>query len=293
VAALATEAAVPFTFPGGQGRKKPFRWSFLVWYPLLVVAGFVMALPLLWMILTAFKSDGQVLNMAAPILPHPWEWTNVVQAWDSAPFARFYLNSIIFTVGATLGQVLTSAMSGYAFARFRFPGRNLFFYLTLTGLMIPFVTVMVPVVEIVNSFHWLNTYQGLIVPNLQSAFGMFLFRQYFLSLPSDVEDAATVDGASLLRRFATVAMPMARPIVSAFGLLSFLVNWNNFLYPLIVTKTTNMMVVPLGLSVFQSQYTTYYNLLMAAALIAVIPVLIVSIFAQRAIVNGITLGSFR
>ena len=293
MAALATEAAVPFTFPGGQGRKKPFRWSFLVWYPLLVVAGFVMALPLLWMILTAFKSDGQVLNMAAPILPHPWEWTNVVQAWDSAPFARFYLNSIIFTVGATLGQVLTSAMSGYAFARFRFPGRNLFFYLTLTGLMIPFVTVMVPVVEIVNSFHWLNTYQGLIVPNLQSAFGMFLFRQYFLSLPSDVEDAATVDGASLLRRFATVAMPMARPIVSAFGLLSFLVNWNNFLYPLSVTKTTNMMVVPLGLSVFQSQYTTYYNLLMAAALIAVIPVLIVSIFAQRAIVNGITLGSFR
>lgn len=291
MAELATRAA-PFSFPVGRSRR-PIKWSSLVWYPLLIIAGFVMALPLLWMILTAFKSDGQVLNMAAPILPKPIEWSNLVQAWDSAPFARFYLNSVIFTVATTVGQVLTSAMSGYVFARFRFPGRNLFFYLTLMGLMVPFVTVMVPVVQLVNDFHWLNTYQGLIVPNLQSAFGMFLFRQYFLSIPSDVEDAATVDGASLARRFSTIALPMARPIVSAFGLLAFLGNWNNFLYPLIVTKTTSMMVVPLGLSIFQSQYTTYYNLLMAAALIAVIPVLIVSVFAQRAIVNGITLGSFR
>lgn len=291
---MATRAAAApaLTFPVGR-KGRPFKWSFLLWYPLLIIAAFIMALPLLWMILTAFKSDGQVLNMAAPLLPHPIEWSNLIQAWDTAPFARFYLNSVIFTVGATLGQVLTSAMSGYVFARFRFPGRNLFFYLTLMGLMVPFVTVMVPVVQIVNDFHWLNTYQGLIVPNLQSAFGMFLFRQYFLSVPSDVEDAATVDGASLVRRFSTIALPMARPILSAFGLLAFLGNWNNFLYPLIVTKTTNMMVVPLGLSIFQSQYTTYYNLLMAAALIAVVPVLIVSIFAQRAIVNGITLGSFR
>ena len=280
------------TFPVGR-RRRPFRWSWLVWYPLIVIAGFIMALPLIWMILTALKSNGQVLNMAAPILPSPVQWGNLVQAWDSAPFGRFYLNSIIFTVCATAGQVLTSAMSGYAFARFRFPGRDLFFYLTLTGLMIPFVTVMVPVVQLVNDFHWLNTYQGLIVPNIQNAFGMFLFRQYFLSLPADVEDAATVDGASLIRKFLVVALPLARPIISAFALLAFLVNWNNFLYPLLVTKTQNMMVVPLGLSIFQSQYTTYYNLLMAAALIAVVPVLIVSIFAQRAIVNGITLGSFR
>lgn len=280
------------TFPVGR-RGRPFRWSFLVWYPLLVVVGFIMALPLIWMILTAFKSNGQVLNMTSPILPHPFEWSNIQQAWTSAPFGRFYLNSIIFSVAATLGQVLTSAMSGYAFARFRFPGREALFYLTLTGLMIPFVVVMIPVVQLVNAFHWLNTYQGLIVPNIQSAFGMFLFRQYFLSISAEVEDAATVDGASLARRFATIALPMARPIVSAFGLLAFLVNWNNFLYPLLVTKTTNMMVVPLGLSIFQSQYTTYYNLLMAAALIAVVPVLVVSVFAQRAIVNGITLGSFR
>lgn len=284
--------AAAMTFPVGR-RGRPFKWSFLVWYPLIVIAGFVMALPLVWMILTALKSNGQVLNMASPILPHPVEWGNLIQAWDSAPFGRFYLNSIIFTVAATLGQVVTSAMAGYAFARFRFPGRDLFFYLTLTGLMIPFVTVMVPVVQLVNDFHWLNTYQGLIVPNIQNAFGMFLFRQYFLSLPVDVEDAATVDGASLIRRFAAIALPMSRPIISAFALLAFLVNWNNFLYPLLVTKTQSMMVVPLGLSIFQSQYTTYYNLLMAAALIAVVPVLIVSIFAQRAIVNGITLGSFR
>lgn len=267
--------------------------GYLTWYPVLVAAALVMALPLLWMLTTAFKSNGQVIDMAAPFLPVHWELGNIARAWEAAPFARFYLNSIIFTIAASLGQVATSAMSGYAFARVDFPGKTIFFYLILMGLMIPFTAVMVPVVKLVNSFGWINTYQGLIVPNLQSAFGMFLFRQYFLGLPLEVEDAGRVDGASQVRIFTSIALPLALPMISAFGLLSFLTNWNNFLYPLLVTSSTSMMVVPLGLSIFQSQFVTQYNLLMAGALIAVIPVMIVSIFAQRSIVSGITVGSIR
>lgn len=245
------------------------------------------------MVLTSFKSTGQVLNLRASWLPLHWHWNNLVRAWHAAPFGQFYINSIIFTFSATAGQIITSAMAGYAFAKLRFPGRTFLFYLVLAGLMIPFAVIMVPVVKIVSSLHWLNSYQGLIVPNLASAFGMFLFRQHFLTLPKELDDAATMDGAGRLRLFWSISLPMAQPVMASFGILSFLVNWNNFLYPLLVTTSTRMMVLPLGLSIFQSEYTTQYNLMMAAALVAIAPVFLVSIIAQRKVVDGITLGALK
>lgn len=267
--------------------------TFLTVYPLLTIAGFVMLTPLFWMVVTAFKSTGEVLNLNAPILPVHWDWHNIAAAWDSAPFGRFYINSVIFTGAATFGQIVTSAMAGYAFARVNFPLRNLLFYATLAGLMIPFTVIMLPVVDIVSALGWLNTYQGLIVPNMASAFGMFLFRQHFLSVPKDMDEAARIDGASRFRAFLAVGVPLAQPVIAAFGVLSFLVNWNNFLFPLLVTNTTHMMVLPLGLAVFHSQYDTQYNLLMAAAFIAVMPIFVVSLFAQRRLVEGITLGALK
>jgi multiple sugar transport system permease protein len=262
-------------------------------YPVLIIISIIMMTPLIWMVVTAFKSTGQVLNMRAPLLPIHWHWGNLLRAWREAPFGRFYLNSIVFSVTATCGQIATSAMAGYAFAKLKFPGRQILFYVVLAGLMIPFAVIMLPVVQIVGSLHWLNTYQGLIVPNVASAFGMFLFRQYFLTLPRELDDAAIIDGCSRFQLFYRVNLPMVQPVVASFGILSFLTNWNNFLYPLIVTNKTSMMVLPLGLSIFQSQYSTQYNLMMAAALIAIAPIFVVSIFAQRRVVDGITLGAIK
>jgi ABC-type glycerol-3-phosphate transport system permease component len=260
-------------------------------YGCLGLAVLIVAFPLLWMLGTALKSNGQIIDLRAPLWPTQVQWGNIVQAWDAAPFARWYLNSVIFSVGATIGQIASGLLAGYAFAMFAFPGKRLLFYVVLSGLMVPFATIIVPVYQIVADLHWPNTYQGLIVPNIASALGAFLFRQFFLGAPGQLAEAARVDGASEARIFLTVYVPIARPLIAAFGIIAFLQNWNNFLFPFVIINSTSMAVVSEGLSVFQQQFQDSYNLVMAAALIAVVPILLVAIAAQRQIVEGITLGA--
>ncbi len=262
-------------------------------YGLLGVAVVVVIFPLVWMFGTAVKSNAQILDLNASLWPHPFEWSNLVTAWKAAPFARWFLNSVIFSFGSTIGQIVTSLMAGYAFAVYDFPFKRFLFYALLAGLMVPFSTVILPVVEILGDLHWLNTYQGLIVPNLASALGAFLFRQFFLGMPPQLGEAARIDGASELRIFLFVYTPLSMPIIAAFGMISFLQNWNNFLFPLIVINTTKMDVLAEGLSVFQGQFSTSYNLLMSAAMIVILPILLVAVMAQRQIVEGITLGAIQ
>ncbi len=262
-------------------------------YALLGVAVLVVVFPLVWMLGTAVKPNTQILDLRASLWPSHFEWGNIVKAWNAAPFGRWFLNSVIFSVGSTFGQIATSLMAGYAFAMYEFPFKRLLFYTLLCGLMIPFSTIIVPVVQILADFHWLNTYQGLIVPNIASALGAFLFRQFFLGLPYELGEAARIDGASEFRIFLNVYAPLAGPIIAAFGMISFLYNWNNFLFPLIVVNSTSMDVISEGLSVFQGQFNINYNLIMSAALITITPILIVAIAAQRRIVAGITLGAIR
>jgi ABC-type glycerol-3-phosphate transport system permease component len=262
-------------------------------YCSLGVAVLVVVFPLVWMMGTAVKSNPQILDLRASLWPSHFEWGNIVRAWNSAPFGRWFLNSVIFSGGSTVGQIVSSLMAGYAFAMYDFPGKRLLFYALLCGLMVPFSTIIVPVVQILGDLHWLNTYQGLIVPNIASALGAFLFRQYFLGLPYELTEAARIDGASELRIFLKVYVPLAGPVVAAFGMISFLYNWNNFLFPLIVVNTTSMDVISEGLSVFYGQFSVNYNLIMSAALITITPVLLVAIAAQRRIVEGITLGAVR
>lgn len=251
----------------------------------------VVVFPLLWMLGTAVKPNNQVLVPNASLWPSSFHWHNIVKAWDAAPFGRWFLNSVIFSVGSTVGQVLSSMLAGYAFAMFEFRFKRFLFYALLCGLMIPFSTVILPVVDILHDLHWLNTYEGLIVPNIASGLGAFLFRQFFLGLPYQLGEAARMDGASEWRIFWMVYSPLATPIIAAFGMIAFLQNWNNFLFPFIVVNTTNMSVISQGLTVFQNQFSVDYNLLMSAALIAVTPILLVAVAAQRHIVEGITLGA--
>ena len=262
-------------------------------YALLGVAVLVVVFPLVWMLGTAIKPNTQILDLRASLWPSHFEWGNIVKAWNSAPFGRWFLNSVIFSGASTIGQIATSLMAGYAFAMYEFRFKRLLFYVLLCGLMVPFSTIIVPVVQILADFHWLNTYQGLIVPNIASALGGFLFRQFFLGLPYELGEAARIDGASEFRIFLNVYAPLAGPIIAAFGMISFLQNWNNFLFPLIVVNSTSMDVISEGLSVFQGQFNINYNLIMSAALITIAPILIVAIAAQRRIVAGITLGAIR
>lgn len=262
-------------------------------YGLLAVAVAVVVFPLIWMLGTAVKPNGQILDLRASLWPSQFEWGNIVRAWNSAPFARWYLNSVIFSVSATLGQITSGLLAGYAFAMFEFRAKRLLFYLVLCGLMVPFTTVIVPVVQLLADFHWLNSYQGLILPNIAFALGAFLFRQFFFGVPLELGEAARVDGASEWRVFYRVYVPLARPVIAALGIIAFLMNWNNFLFPLIVVNTTSMEVVSQGLSVFQTQFSTNYDLIMSAALIAIVPILLVAIAAQRQIIEGISLGAIQ
>lgn len=268
--------------------------SRIVIYALATVSVLIVLFPLLWMLASALKTNGEIISPNASLIPTHLRWSNLADAWKAAPFGRFFLNSAIFSVVTTVGQVITGILAGYAFAMFDFPGKRVLFYVVLSGLMIPFTVVLVPVVELLSDVHWTNTYQGLIVPNIASALGCFLFRQFFLNVPVELGEAARLDGASEWRIFASVYRPLAKPMTAAFTIIAFLQNWNNFLFPLVVTSSEKLMMVSQGLTIFQAQINKVsYNLLMAGSLIAVLPILVVAMVAQRRVVDGLTLGAVR
>jgi ABC-type glycerol-3-phosphate transport system permease component len=261
-------------------------------YLLVAVSVLLVAFPLLWMVAAALKTQSQIINPNASLLPLPPRWGNIAAAWDVAPFGTFFLNTAIFSVVTTVGQIATGMLAGYAFAMFDFPAKRVLFYLVMSGLMIPFTVVIVPVVQLLADFGWVNTWQGLLVPNIASALGCFLFRQFFLSASVELGEAARIDGATEWRIFWSVYRPLAQPMTAAFTVIAFLQNWNNFLFPLVVTSSEHLMMISQGLTIFQGQITgTAYNLLMAGSLIAVVPVLIVAMIAQRKVVEGLTIGA--
>lgn len=263
-------------------------------YFLVTVSVLIVAFPLLWMIAAALKTQSEIISPNAPLWPARPQWSNLPDAWNIAPFGRFFLNTAIFSAVTTAGQVAVGMLAGYAFAMFDFPAKRVLFYLVMSGLMIPFTVVIVPVVQMLADFGWISTWQGLLVPNIASALGTFLFRQFFLSAPAELGEAARIDGASEWRIFAAVYRPLAQPMTAAFTVIAFLQNWNNFLFPLLVTSKESLMMISQGLTEFQGQITgVAYNLLMAGSLIAVIPVLIVAMVAQRRVVEGLTLGAVR
>lgn len=263
-------------------------------YLMLAVAAFCVLFPLVWMLFSAVKTQADIINPDAPLIPTDWHWENIPAAWNAAPFGRFFINTAIFAVATTVGQVITAMFAGYAFAMFSFPGRRILFVGVLCGLMIPFTVVIVPVVQLLADFGWIDTYQGLIVPNIASALGCFFYRQFFLSAPADLAESARIDGASEWRIFWNIYRPLAQPMTAALTTIVFLQNWNNFLFPLVVTTKESLMMISQGLTIFSGQLTgTAYNLLMAGSLIAVIPVLIVALIAQRRVVEGLMIGATR
>ncbi|MHB8244727.1 MAG: carbohydrate ABC transporter permease [Acidimicrobiales bacterium] len=263
-------------------------------HTVLLVASLLFFGPFVWMVLTSLKSASGALAYPPSLLPRHWHFGNFIRVFQAAPFGRFYLNSIVQAVASTIGQVVTSAAAGYAFARLHFPGRNVLFVILLGALLVPFQVVFVPLVHLLAGLHWLNSYQGLIIPNIPSIFGAFLFRQFFLSFPSELEDAARVDGCGVWRRFVSVVLPLSRSVAGAFAILSFIYNWNNFFYQFIVVSSTRFMTVQLGLVLFQAQQTaSEFNLLMAASTLAVVPVLIVFLIFQKQIVRGVMLSGLK
>ncbi len=260
-------------------------------HAILLIASTVFFGPFLWMVLTSFKSPAEAVSFPPSFLPREWHFDNYVDIFKVAPFERFYLNSIIVAVTATVGQIITSLAAGFAFARLKFPGRNVIFVILLASLLVPFEVVFTPLISLLSSLGWLNTYQGLIIPNIPSILGAFLFRQYFMSFPSEIEDASRMDGAGVWRRMWSVVAPMAAPMIGSFAVLSFVYNWNNFFFQFLVTTQTDYFTVSVGLAQLQSTNAAEsFNLLMAGSTLALLPTFVVFLLFQKQIVSALSGG---
>lgn len=277
----------------GRASRVPAATSRLAYYAILVAGAAVMTLPFLWMLSTSLKSDQYVLTMPPEFFPQPLVLESYVRLAELFPIARMFCNSVILATATMLGQLLTSSMAAYAFARMRFRGGNTVFLFYLATLMIPFQVTVTPLFILMRFLGWIDTYQGLILPGIFSAFGTFLLRQYFLSIPRELEEAAFIDGASHWTVYWRIVVPLARPALGTLAVFAFMQSWNAFLWPLFVIRHPEMMTLPVGLATLHGRWLTRWNLVMAGSVITVIPMIIVFILAQRHFVRGIVLSGLK
>ncbi|NLJ25530.1 MAG: carbohydrate ABC transporter permease [Firmicutes bacterium] len=252
-----------------------------------------MIIPFVWMVTTSLKQDWEVFTPQMQWLPETPIWRNYVEAWETAPFGRYYANTVFVATMVVLGQLIICSMAAYAFARLRFPGRDVLFVGVIGTMMLPGTIMLVPSYLILHWLNWIDTYYALVVPSLFNAFGIFLMRQFFLTIPRELDDAAVIDGASRFGILWRVYVPLSKPALATIGIFTFMGQWNSFIWPLIVTNSEEMRVITTGISMFKDQYNTNWTLMMAASTTATVPLLIVFLFAQRWFIEGITLTGLK
>jgi len=253
----------------------------------------VMLAPFVWMVSTSLMDELEVFRYPPPVLPATPRWSNYPESLTALPFGRFFLNSALLAFWTVLGQVATGATAGYAFARYRFAGRGPLFLLYLGTLMVPTIVLLIPRFLLVDALGGVDTLAGLVSTELVAVWGVFLMRQFFLTLPRETEDAARVDGAGEWTVFWRVAIPMARPALATLALFAFVDAWKNFLWPLIITRSLDRRVVEVGIASYHGFFYANWPYQMAAAVTALVPVLVVFVVAQRYFVRGIQLTGLR
>ncbi len=272
--------------------KKRFHNNRIFLYAVLLFFSVIIILPYLWILTMSLKPVRAIFSPPY-LIPVNFHWKNYLEAWNAAPFARFYFNTTVMTVFIVAGQVIFSAMAAYAFARLKFPGRDILFFIFLGTMMVPFQAIMIPSYLIVLRLGWIDTYYALIVPRLVSAFGIFLLRQYFITIPYELDQAASIDGCTKLGILWQIIIPLSMPAVSALAIFSFLFAWNDFLWPLIVINKPSMRTIQLGLAMFQGKYGTRWNYLMAGTVTATVPSIVVFLLGQKRFIEGITLTGLK
>jgi multiple sugar transport system permease protein len=258
-------------------------------HAVLLAGTFVMLLPFVWMVSTSLKLEGAVFAFPPEWIPNPIRWGNYPETWTSAPFNWYLFNTAFVAVTVTTLEVLTSSLAAYSFARLRFPGRDRIFLLYLGTLMIPGQVTIIPNFVLMKYLGWTDTYWALIIPPAFTAFGTFLLRQFFMTIPVELEEAAKIDGASYPRIYATIILPLSGPALSTLAVFAFMTQWNNFLWPLIVTNSNHMRTFTVGLRFFVDEYNTKYHYLMAGSVMSIIPIIVVFVFFQRYFVRSIKL----
>jgi multiple sugar transport system permease protein len=262
-------------------------------YLFLIGNAVLMIFPFVWMISTSFKTNNLVMVMPPKVIPNPFTFENYTRLLNFLPFDRMLFNSIFAAIATTIGQLLTASMAAYAFGRIKFKGREVLFLAYLATLMVPGAMLVTPRFILMRYLGWINTYQGLIMPGIFTAFGVFFLRQAFIKIPRDLEDAAVIDGASHWVIFWRITLPLVKPALGTLGLLAFMQSWNDYLWPLFVARVPELMTLPVGLASAHGQYTTDWGLIMAGSVVTIIPMLIVFLFTQRYYVNGVVMSGIK
>ena len=282
-------ATVRSALPGGGGKETRGRLkgaNLLVWL-IVAVGALIVAFPLYWMFATAVRPKKEIFGGGFDLVPSTFVWSNFSDAWNKLPWDQFYINSIAIAAIAVPVTVFINLLAGYTFAKYKFPGRDILFLLMISTLMIPIQVIMVPEFLIVAKLGWVNTWWGVLVPRAAEAFGLFMVRQFMVSIPDELIEAARLDGAGEFTIFRRVVLPLSWPVIAVLSIFTFMWRWNDFAWPLVVLQEQSAYTVPLGLNLMKGQYFTDWTGLMSMSLLSIIPMMLVFIFFQRYFIQGI------
>jgi len=263
-----------------------------IWYAILCFLAVVLALPLFWLVTTSLKTGGQTFLMPPKWIPDPFVWSNYSDAFQAVAFHEYFWNTIRIVFFATTGALLTASLAAFAFARLRFPLRGTLFILVLSTIMLPSIVTLIPTFIVFRTLGWIDTFLPLIVPLWfgGGAFNIFLFRQFFMTIPLELDEAARIDGASNLRIYWGIILPLSKPVIATIAVFAFIHNWNDFFEPLIYLQSPENWTMAIGLRGFRDLYSTQWNLMMAASTAMIMPLLVLFFLAQRYFVSGIQMS---
>ncbi|WP_105614846.1 carbohydrate ABC transporter permease [Vallitalea okinawensis] len=262
-------------------------------YILITAASLTMIMPLLWMLSASFKPETEVFAFPIQWIPETFLWSNYVHVWTEYPFLNYYINSIKIAVAVTALQVVTCSMAAYSFSRIQYPERDKIFFGYLSTMMIPYQVIMIPQFMIMRNLGLMDTHLALILIGAFAPFGVFLFRQFFITIPMELSEAARIDGCSEFSIYATIILPLAKPAMATLIIFTFIASWNDFLAPLIYINSEEMKTLQLGMRNFQTLYDSNYAQLMAASVCAIVPTIIVFLFTQKYFINGIATSGLK
>jgi multiple sugar transport system permease protein len=262
-------------------------------YALLIIVGIIAAFPFYYMVALSLSSPEEVYHFPPPLLPQELLFSNFVRVWEAAPFGRFLINSLIVALVVSAAHIFFDSLAGFVFAKYRFRGRDPLFMAIVSTLILPFFVRMIPLYLISAQLGWVNTYQGLTMPFIMSGYGIFLMRQFIKPIPNELLEAARSDGCGEFGIYWRIILPQCKPVLATDGLFTFIYQWNNFLWPLIITTTLEMKTLPLGLILFHQEQWVQWNYMAGGALILFLPALLMFLLAQRYFVQGIVLSGMK
>jgi len=272
--------------PKEEERRQPRR-VLLTRLAIAIVAVIVLMFPMYWMLRTSVATSDELSTLPVPLWPQDWHWENYVQPWSQYPFARWLGNSVVIAVLSVIFTLAINLMAGYAFAKLRFPMRNVLFLLIISTLMVPVQVIMVPQFQMVIDLHLLNSNWGVVLPRLAEAFGLFMARQFFLAVPDELIEAARIDGAGHFRTFWSVVLPLSKPLIASLVIFTFMWRWNEFVWPLIVLNDPDAYTLPVGLQFLIQQFSSNFGPLLAMSFLSILPMLVVFAFFQKYFVEGV------